>query len=266
MSIEAAIMAVAGSQAVGKIASDAWAADADKLIGIGVNTDRRRAMLIGQCAHESAKFLQRQENLNYSGDALWRVFRKYFASRAATDAYARQPEKIANRVYGSRMGNGPESSGDGWRYRGRGYLQLTGKDNYGIYGKALGIDLVADPDKAADPAIAWQIAARYCATRKRSGRNLLEWADVPDIMMVTKGINGGTHGLNDRQTLTDRAYAALCGEVSVAEQQRLLAHAGFDPGAIDGLMGRNTQNAIDAAKARFGVSPPDLWDKLRAVD
>jgi len=265
MTVEAAIRAVAGSQAVADVAVAAWMADEAKLTTIGINNNERRAMLIGQCAHESAKFIAKQENLNYSADALWRVFRRYFANRAACDAYARQPEKIANLVYGGRMGNGPEASGDGYRYRGRGYLQLTGKDNYRIYGQALGLDLVGNPDQASDPSVAWQIAARYCATRKRSGKTLLQWADEHDTLMVTKGINGGTNGLQDRIHLTDRAFAALTGEISVMEQQRLLALAGFDPGVIDGLMGKNTQGAIDAAKARFGVGPPDLWDKLRAV-
>jgi len=265
MSIEAAIRAVSGSQAVADIATKAWMDDKDKLETIGVNNDARRAMLIGQCAHESGLFKRREENLNYSADGLWRVFRRHFASRAECDQFARKPEKIANRVYSSRMGNGPESSGDGFRYRGRGYLQLTGKSNYATYGKALGLDLVNNPDQAADPAVCWQIAARYCASRKLSGKSLLIWADVPDTVMVTKGINGGRNGLEDRIELTDRAMAALNGAISVAEQQRLLAHAGFDPGVIDGLMGKNTRDATEQAAAKFGVQPPALWDKLRAV-
>ncbi len=265
MTIEAAIRAVARSQAVADTAVAAWMADSAKLEAMGVNNDPRRAMLIGQCAHESGRFARRVENLNYSADGLWNTFRRHFSSRAECDAFARKPEKIANRVYANRMGNGSEASGDGWRYRGRGYLQLTGKSNYRIFGDALGTDLVGNPDRAAEPDICWQIAANYCATRKRSGKTLLQWADVPDTTMVTRGINGGTNGLEDRVELTDRAMAALSGQISVAEQQRLLAHAGFDPGTIDGLMGPNTQKAIDAAKAKFGVSPPDLWDKLRAV-
>ncbi len=195
-----------------------------------------------------------------------RVFGKYFQTDALAAQYARQPEKIANRVYANRMSNGSEASGDGWRYRGRGYLQLTGKANYTSYGNALGIDLVGNPELAAQPAVSWQIAARYCATRKRSGKTLLAWADEEDWMMVTKGINGGTHGLQDRINLTEKALASLSGAISVAEQQRLLAHAGFDPGVIDGLMGRNTQRAIDEAAAKLGAQPPALWDKLRDVD
>lgn len=265
MTVEAAIRAVARSTAVADIAVQAWQADEEKLTNLGINNNNRTAMLIGQCAHESARFTAVRENLNYSASALLRVFRKYFPTQAEADACARQPEKIANRVYANRMGNGPTSSGDGWKYRGRGYLQLTGKSNYAAYGTALGIDLVNDPEQAASPATSWLIAARYCATRKRSGKTLLQWADEEDWLMVTKGINGGTHGLQDRVNLTEEALAALSGKISVAEQQRLLANAGFDPGVIDGLMGKNTQRAIDAAQAKFGVSPPALWDKLRAA-
>jgi putative chitinase len=265
MNVGAAIRAVAASRAVADAAIAAWQEDADKLAAIGVNTEARCAMLIGQCAHESARFTHRFENLNYSADGLWRVFRRHFFNRQECDAFARQPEKIANRVYANRMGNGTEASGDGWRYRGRGYLQLTGKSNYEKYGKALGLDLVGNPDLAADPAVAWQIAARYCATKTRSGKTLLEWADVPDTTLVTKGINGGLNGLADREHLTAQAMAALSGQVPVIEQQRLLAAAGYDPGALDGLMGPDTQRAINAASARLGAAGADLWNALQKV-
>ena len=267
MTIESAIRAVARTKAVADIAVQAWLADEAKLTEIGINNNNRRAMLIGQCAHESGRFVHRFENLNYSADGLWRVFRRHFSSRAECNQFHRQPEKIANRVYSNRMDNGSEASGDGWRYRGRGYLQLTGKANYRAYGNGLGIDLIGNPDLAAEASICWQIAARYCATRKRGGKNLLQWADESDDIMVTKGINGGTHGLQDRIDLTDQALAALTdvSVVSVIEQQRLLVHAGFDPGGIDGLMGPNTQRAINAASVHFGVNPPELWERIRTA-
>lgn len=265
MTIDAAIRAVAHSGTVAAAASAAWHADGAALEAAGINNNDRRAMLIGQCAHESAGFLHRFENLNYSADALFRVFRSKFADRAECEAFARQPERIANRAYANRMGNGSEASGDGFRYRGRGYLQLTGKDNYRIFGDRLGIDLVGDPDRAAEPSICWRIAADYCASRRRSGRTLLEWADLGDTTMVTKGINGGTHGLADRIARTARALAALSNEVPVAEQQRLLLAAGFNPGPIDGLMGPKTRAATDAASAATGVAPPALWAHLAEI-
>jgi len=267
MGISAAIHAVASSAIVGDVATAAWEDNAEEIRQIGVDNDRRCAMLIGQCAHESAKFLARSENLNYSADALWRVFRKYFASRAECDAFARQPEKIANRVYASRMGNGNSASGDGWNYRGRGYLQLTGRSNYRIFGQALALDLEAQPEMASEPGISWLIAARYCASRKRGGKSLLAWADVPDVVMVTKGINGGTNGLDDRTTLTARAYEDLSetSETSVETWQRALTRAGFDTKGIDGLRGPNTNKAQAAAEARFNLKGDALLQKLNDI-
>lgn len=261
MSIERAIKAVARKGVVQEVIS-AWYDAEDMLRQQGVTNNRRRAMLIGQCAHESGQFASRFENLNYSSGALWSVFRKYFKNEAETERFARKPKQIANRVYSNRMGNGDESSGDGYRYRGRGYLQLTGKSNYLKYGKLLDIDLITNPDLVADPVVSWQVAALYCATRKREGRNLFEWADALDTRMVTRGINGGTHGLTDRINKTEAALSALQGKITTAEKQRLLAANGFNPGPIDGLSGSKTTRATRAAQAKFGIAPPDLWAKL----
>ncbi|MDG1530829.1 MAG: hypothetical protein P8Q99_05690 [Paracoccaceae bacterium] len=267
MGISEAIHSVASSTIVGDVATAAWEENADEIKRLGVNNDRRCAMLIGQCAHESAKFLARSENLNYSADALFRVFRKYFPTRAECDASARQPEKIANRVYASRMGNGNTASGDGWKYRGRGYLQLTGRSNYRIFGNALALDLEAQPEMASEPAISWLIAAQYCASRTRAGKSLLLWADVPDVVMVTKGINGGTHGLDDRTTLTARAFEELSETTtaSVETWQRALTRAGFDTKGIDGLHGPNTNKAQAAAEAKFGLKDEALLAKLKEI-
>jgi putative chitinase len=269
MTIAAAITACASSAEKAKEAIEAWELVSDQLEGLGINNTFRQAMLIGQCAHESARFRARFENLNYSGEALWKIFRRHFASEAEAQTYHRQPERIANRVYGNRMDNGPESSGDGWRYRGRGYLQLTGKSNYRVYGGLLELDLLGNPDLAARPENCWLIAAQFCARTKRSGKTLLEWADGPDpdVIMVTKGINGGTHGLDDRQVQTARALRALRdGEASTAEWQALLLNAGFEPGPIDGLDGPKTEAARKAAEAKFGVSGKALLEKLRALE
>jgi len=156
-----------------------------------INTPERMAMFIAQTAHESANFSAVQENLNYSATALMTFWPARF--RGVSDQYARKPEMIANRAYSDRMGNGPESSGDGWKYRGRGLIQLTGKDNYTRCGQALGIDLVNDPAQAALNPVAVLGAGWFWDTR-----GLNQWADQCDVKTVTKKINGGDNGLADR--------------------------------------------------------------------
>ena len=249
MRTDSAIFAVSGKFEHAQNAIAAWTGSAAKLDALGVNTVRRSASVIGQCAHESAHLKSLSENLNYSADGLASTFKIHFTDANDRAAYARQPEKIANRVYGGRMGNGDEASGEGWKYRGRGYLQLTGKENYQVYGDLLGLDLEADPNLAARPENAWLIAAQFYARVRRNGKNLLEWADVPDHEQVTRGINGGINGLADRIILTKAARDALEGDVPVMEQQLLLTEAGFDPKGIDGKTGSNTKKAIAAAEA-----------------
>lgn len=170
-----------------------------KLAGGGIGTSIRLRHFLAQCAHESQGFTRFSENLNYSEEGLRKIFPKYFDAAAARD-YARQPEKIANRAYASRLGNGDENSGDGWRYRGRGVFQLTGRDNYRTFGKRVGADLEADPDRAADPAVAVQVAIAYWNDRRLSER-----ADADDVEGITRGINGGTIGLEDRKQLLAKA-------------------------------------------------------------
>jgi putative chitinase len=156
-----------------------------------INTPARQAMFIAQTAHESGNFSAVEENLNYAAKALMAFWPKKFAGVA--DAYARNPQKIANRAYCDRMGNGPESSGEGFKYRGRGLIQLTGKDNYKMCGRALGIDLLEDPDQVAKNPVAVLSAGWFWDTRK-----LNTWADKEDVTTVTKKINGGVIGLADR--------------------------------------------------------------------
>lgn len=169
-----------------------------------INTPGRRAAFIGQCAHESGNFAVLEENLNYSADSLCRVWPKRFPSAAEAAPYHRQPEKIANRVYASRMGNGDEASGDGWRYRGRGLIQLTGKDNYRAAGLALDEDFVIAPQLVATRDCAALVAAWYWQTH---GLNQL--ADVGDQITITRKINGGVIGLDDRVAKIDNALAVL---------------------------------------------------------
>jgi putative chitinase len=159
-----------------------------------IDTPKRMAMFIAQTAHESGNFAATQENLNYSAKGLTGTFKKYFPTEESAVPYSRKPEKIANKVYGGRMGNGPESSGDGYKYRGRGVIQLTGKDNYTACGKALDLDLLTDPDCVAENPVAVLSAGWFWNTRR-----LNDWADKGDITTVTKKINGGTIGLADRK-------------------------------------------------------------------
>ncbi len=170
-----------------------------------INTGPRIAGFLAQCAHESVKFKATSENLNYGAHALLLTFPKYFdATRAA--AYARQPEKIANRVYANRMDNGPEESGDGWKYRGRGFIQLTGKRNYTAFDAAVKADgaIVAEPSVVAEPENAALSAAWFW---KSHGLN--EIADTQDVVRMTKVINGGTIGLDERKRLYLQALAVF---------------------------------------------------------
>jgi putative chitinase len=161
-----------------------------------INTPLRLCHFLAQCGHESNNFKATQENLNYSAKGLLGIFKKYFPTEARALEYERKPEKIANLVYGGRMGNGPEASGDGFRYRGRGFIQLTGKDNYSAFNKSVAEDVVANPDLVATkyPLLS---AAWYW-----NSRNLNASADKGDteavVTDITKKVNGGTIGLADR--------------------------------------------------------------------
>lgn len=156
----------------------------------------RLSHFLAQAAHESGNFKFLKENLNYSADSLLKVFPKYFKDKATADKYARNPEKIASRVYASRMGNGDEASGEGFKFRGRGYIQLTGKDNYKAFSNFIGEDCVANPDLVSDkyPLIsaAWFFDKNNLWTICDKG------ASDEVVTSVTKRVNGGTHGLADR--------------------------------------------------------------------
>jgi putative chitinase len=160
-----------------------------------LNTNLRLAHFLAQCSHESGNFKILTENLNYSKDGLMRIFGGYFAGNLA-ESYAHQPEKIASRVYGSRMGNGDETTKEGWKYRGAGYIQLTGKDNYRKFGEFIGVDLVSNPEL---------VATKYPLTSAAyffNSNNLWIICDegsTDDIVTkVTRRVNGGTNGLSHR--------------------------------------------------------------------
>ena len=170
-----------------------------------IDTPLRIAHFIAQIAHESGCLRYVSENLNYSKEALIQVFGKYFPNDNLASRYARNPEKIANRVYANRMSNGNEASGDGWRYRGRGFIQLTGKANYQSYKKDSGIDVVSNPDEVAqNPTVVVDAAGWYW-----DKNDLNRYADKDDIRNITRRINGGLNGLDDRQQYLDQAKQVL---------------------------------------------------------
>lgn len=169
-----------------------------------ISNGLRQAAFLAQIVHESMSFQAVKENLNYSAQGLLRVFPYYFKSMEQANAYARQPEKIANLVYGNRLGNGPPSSGEGWRYRGRGLIQVTGKENYMHCGNALGVDLIADPEYLETPEGAPRSAGWYW-----SSRGLNQYADNSDMETITRRINGGLNGYQERMQLYNQAISVL---------------------------------------------------------
>lgn len=168
---------------------------------------RRFTHFMAQLAHESAHFTALEENLRYSGEALWRSWPHRFDSAEHAKTFEYDPERIANRVYSNRMGNGDEASGDGWRYRGRGFIQLTGKTNYTKIGSRLGVNLVETPDLlASDHLIAFRAAADFW-----DWRDLNKHADKDDLKKVTRIINGGYNGFNHRKDLLQHAKSIWGG-------------------------------------------------------
>ena len=168
-----------------------------------INTPRQRAAFIGQCGHECGNFRILEENLNYRAETLQKLWPKRFDATKAQDC-ARNPKLIANTVYSSRMGNRDEASGDGYRFRGRGCIQLTGSDNYFHAGKALGVDFWANPDLVATPKYAALSAGWFWSTHKCN-----ELAESANWVGLTKKINGGTIGLDDRIKHTNHALEVL---------------------------------------------------------
>jgi putative chitinase len=156
-----------------------------------INTPKRQACFIGQCMHESGGFKFLRENLNYSAKALMATWPSRFPDADTAEKFARQPEKIANRVYSGRMGN--TEDGDGAKFIGRGLIQLTGKDNYRAFGEAIGEDLVSNPQLVEQPRYAALSAGWFW-----NKRNLNALADVMDIETMSRRINGGTIGMADR--------------------------------------------------------------------
>ena len=158
-----------------------------------IDTAERVAGFIAQCAHESGGFKRLKENLNYKWESLRKVFPKYFPTDDLAQEYAHKQDRIANRVYGGRMGNGDESSGDGFRYCGRGLIQLTGRNNYTKFAESIGMEVEMVPALLESFEGAVESACWFWKTN-----NLNQYADTGDILTMTKRINGGTIGLEDR--------------------------------------------------------------------
>ena len=169
-----------------------------------LTTNNQKAMFIGQCSHESGNFRLLQENLNYKAATLMKLWPKRFPTLEVANQYAGNARAIANKVYADRMGNRDEASGDGYRFRGKGLVQLTGHSNHFHAGKALGIDFVMQPDLVATPKYAALTAGWFWDTHK-----LNPPADALDYTKVTKIINGGTIGLDDRIKHVQHALAVL---------------------------------------------------------
>ena len=169
-------------------------------IKFNIDTPRKQAAFLGQCGHECGNFRILEENLNYKAATLMKLWPKRFPTLEIANQYAGNPKKIANNVYASRMGNRDESSGDGYRFRGRGCIQLTGYSNYFHAGQALGVDFVANPDLVSKPVYAILTAAWFWATH-----NCNALAEASDWVGLTKKINGGTIGLDDRVAHTTLA-------------------------------------------------------------
>lgn len=226
-----------------------------------INTPARIAGFVAQCGHESQNFKTLEENLNYSAEGLNRTFPKYFI-RAGRDAQAfhRQPEKIANIVYANRMGNGDTASGDGWKFRGRGVIQLTGKDNYSRFAKYVGKSLDETIEYLKTKQGALESA---CWFWKTNGLNQI--ADSGDIVAMTKRINGGTIGLEDRQKHYRHALAVLGGKAVAAPATTTTLRRG-DKGpqvvnmqralgiSADGDFGPGTETALKRWQAANGLT------------
>lgn len=221
--------------------------------------------LLAQVGHESAGLLRLEENLHYSAPRLQAVWPARFPTPEAAAGVAGDPRALAERVYGGRLGNGPEGSGDGWRFRGRGYIQLTGRATYARVGRAAGLDLEAEPELATAPEHALAVTLGFWTWK---GLNTL--ADRDDLVAVTGRVNGGSHGLADRRAWLDKVRRvllppgpALHDAGTVVAVQRALLELGYDAcGAADGIMGPRTRAAVLRYRIEAGLGEGGIDDTV----
>lgn len=254
----------------------------DNLIRRGINSYNKWACFLGQLAHESDGFYTVEENLNYSAQGLGNTWPTRFPTPSSRRQCNRNPEKIANRVYGGRMGNGM-GNGDGWKYRGRGFIQLTGKCNYQRAGGYLGLPFEEEPELlSTDYECMWLAACWFFTKLTVKGKAIVDHAEELNHKVVTKRINGGKHGLLDRIRLThlvldcfngvsDHAKLPLVKKGArgehVREVQSMLGYLGYPVGKPDGVYGPATGKAIFKFQAQYnlvvdGVLGSNTFDKL----
>jgi putative chitinase len=238
----------------------------------------RLHFFLAQIAHESGGLTGIEENLRYSAKRMTEIWPSRFPTLAAAEPFANNPEARANKVYANRMGNGPAGSGDGWKYRGRGYIQITGRDGYRAIGTAIGIDLEAHPDRAATPEDALRVACGFWKWKKVNAL-----CDEGDFLKVTRLVNGGTTGRADREAWLAKVRKVLkpapaakpkesappakeaakpTKEEIRKVQQALRAH-GFASVTADGVMRPKTTAAIDKVRRDRGLKPGSIDAALK---
>lgn len=225
----------------------------------------RLQFLLAQIGHESGGLTVSEENMSYRAERICEVWPSRFPTVASARPFERNPERLANRVYADRMGNGPESSGDGFRFRGRGYIQITGRDGYRNVGRIAGIDLESQPERAMAPEDALLVACAFWRWK-----DLNELCDTGDIEKVTRRINGGLVGITDRKAWLDKVRRVLAeppaaqpaaAEV-IAVQRALQARRYTEIGAADGVIGPRTIAAITRFRQDNGLPPGEIDAQL----
>jgi len=251
---------------------EAFARQGDELLDrFGVSrTPNRLQFFLSQIGHESGGLTITEENLSYRAERICVVWPSRFSGVASARPFERNPERLANSVYASRMGNGPPESGDGWRYRGRGYIQITGRDGYESVGDIAGLDLVGTPELASAAEHALLVSCAFWQWKA-----LNELCDTGDFARVTRRINGGTTGLADRRAWLDKVRRVLetppppdaqpsAAEV-IAVQRALRALGYVELGAADGLIGRRTMAAITRFRQDNALPGGLIDDELKSA-